>query len=157
MVQIREASPSDYEGMLSVARSLPEWFNEQGLREMAADLRTHHGFVAVRRTGAEEQVVGFVTWLPRVGDVNLVELTWLGVTPQFQRRGLGRRLVEAVADRCGQIGVSVMEVTTLADSVDYAPYARTRAFYRTLGFRDWRVDADFYGPGDDRLVLRKYL
>jgi len=157
MLQIRTASPPDYEGMLAVARSLPEWFNAQGLREMATDLKTQQGFVAVCQSGGTDRVVGFVTWLPRSADVSLVELTWLGVDPQFQRRGLGRSLVDAVADRCRQIGIFVMEVTTLADSVDYAPYAGTRAFYRRIGFQDLRVDKDFYGPGDDRLVLRKYL
>jgi len=159
MIQVRDASPSDYEGMLAVARSLPEWFNEQGLMEMARDFKTHHGLVAVLSSGATEDVVGFAAWRlsPREPEAGLVELTWLGVAPQLQGLGVGRRLVEALVDRCRQIGVSAIEVSTLADSVDYAPYNGTRTFYRRLGFKDWRVDADFYGPGDDRLLLRKEL
>jgi len=57
MLQIRTASPPDYEGMLAVARSLPEWFNAQGLREMATDLKTQQGFVAVCQSGGTDRVV----------------------------------------------------------------------------------------------------
>ncbi|HWH72613.1 MAG TPA: GNAT family N-acetyltransferase [Candidatus Sulfotelmatobacter sp.] len=155
MVQLRDAAHADYEGMLSVARSLPEWFNEQGLLEMSRDFETDQAIVAV----FDEAVVGFVTWRPPSGgrEGNLAELTWLGVAPKFQGLGVGRQLVDALVDRCRQTGVSVLEVATLADSVDYAPYVGTRAFYRRLGFRDWRVDAGFYGPDADRLLLRLSL
>lgn len=159
MIFIRGAAASDCEAMLSVARSLPEWFNEQGLREMARDFASHQGLVAVSGSGAEAEVVGFATWFPSPDptEPNLAEITWLGVRREFQGRGIGRRLVDALADRCRQTGVTVLQVSTLADSVDYAPYVGTRAFYRRLGFRDWRVDVGYYGPDADRLVLRKVL
>lgn len=159
MLQFRAAAPADAEAMLAVARSLPEWFNQQGLLEMARDFQTHQGIVAVAKSSTSAAVVGFVTWAPspHTPEAGLVELTWLGVTPPHQGNGVGRRLVEALEDWCRQACVSVVQVSTLAESVDYAPYVRTRSFYRSLGFRDWRVDSDFYGPGEDRLLLRKAL
>lgn len=159
MVNLRPASPPDAEAMLSIARSLPEWFNDQGLLEMARDFQVQDGIVAVAGHGETAQVVGFVTWgpSPSTPEPGLVELTWLGVTPRLQGQGVGRMLVEALEDRCRQAGATVLQVSTLADSVDYAPYAGTRAFYRRLGFRDWRVDPAFYGPDGDRLLLRKDL
>ncbi|HEY8345834.1 MAG TPA: GNAT family N-acetyltransferase [Symbiobacteriaceae bacterium] len=159
MIHIRDATTADYEAMLSVARSLPEWFNERGLREMARDFLTHRGLVAVCIRDTSEKVVGFATWLQSSDspEANVAEITWLGVAREFQGQGIGRRLVEALADRCRKAGLSVLQVSTLADSVDYAPYVGTRAFYRRLGFRDWRVDVAYYGPDEDRLVLRKEL
>ncbi len=102
MIQIRDATSADYEAMLSVARSLPEWFNEIGLREMARDFATHRGLVAVDITDTGERVVGFATWLPSSDspEANLAEITWLGVAREFQGQGIGRRLVEALAERC---------------------------------------------------------
>lgn len=159
MIKIRDAATADYDAMLSVACSLPEWFNERGLREMGRDFATHQGLVAVYITDTSEKVVGFATWLPSSDspEADLAEITWLGVAREFQGQGIGRRLVEALADRCRKAGLSVLQVSTLADTVDYAPYVGTRAFYRKLGFEDWRVDADYYGPDEDRLVLRKKL
>ena len=159
MIQIRDATPSDHEAMLSVARALTEWFTEQAFLQMARDFAVHQGLVAVHGGGVKEEVVGFATWLrlPDSQEANLAEITWLGVRPEWQGLGIGRRLVEVLADRCRQNGVSVLQVSTLADTVDYAPYVGTRAFYRRLGFRDWRVDAAYYGPDADRLLLRKEL
>jgi hypothetical protein len=57
-------------------------------------------------------------------------------------------------------GFRTLEVATVADNVEYAPYAETRRFYRARGFTDFRVDARFWGSGDDRydrLVLRRDL
>jgi GNAT superfamily N-acetyltransferase len=138
--------------MLAVARSLGPWFNDGGLAEMAADFKTHRALVAVDGDG---QVTGFVTWAPspHTPEPGLVELTWLGVLPDRHRAGLGRRLLAALADACRAEGARAIQVSTIADSVEYEPYARTRAFYRAVGFADYRVDPGFY-EGDDRLLLR---
>jgi ribosomal protein S18 acetylase RimI-like enzyme len=53
-----------------------------------------------------------------------------------------------------------LEVDTVADNVEYEPYAETRRFYRAMGFQDVRVDEKFWGEGNDRydrLVMRKDL
>ena len=55
---IRQFDGSDRDSMLTLARSLDEWFNEEGLAQMERDLAHHGGFVAVDR----DRVIGFVTW-----------------------------------------------------------------------------------------------
>ena len=53
--------------------------------------------------------------------------------------------------------MTTVEVETLGESVDYEPYERTRAFYRAIGFRDFkRVMTD--NPGmPESLTLQKRL
>lgn len=151
-LSIRLATAADVDAMLAVARSLPQWFNEGGLAEMARDFPMHHGAVAL---DAEGEVVGFVTWAPSpfTPEPGLVELTWLGVAPGLRGRGLGRRLLAFLCEACRAAGVHTVQVSTVADSVAYEPYAQTRAFYRACGFADFRVDPGYY-DGDDRLLLR---
>ena len=36
-------------------------------------------------------------------------------------------------------------------------YAPTRSFYRRCGYREAAVFADFYAPGDDKVVFEKHL
>jgi len=115
---------------------------------------SHGGFVAVR----EDRVLGFVTWAP--SDDETANLTWMGVAEDLQRTGIGRALVKALVRDLRARGVHTLEVSTVADSVDYEPYAQTRHFYRAMGFVDHRVDPKYYGTGDDRydrLVLRLAL
>ena len=65
--------------------------------------------------------------------------------------------MEALEEVLVRLGVSALEVSTVADSVEYEPNARTRSFYHALGFSDIRVDRGWYPSGDDRLLLRKLL
>ncbi len=61
----------------------------------------------------------------RIGDM------W--VDPGHRRRGLGRRLVEAFVDSAHRAGIANVEVGTLAKD------DRAVAFWRSLGFGDWKV------------------
>lgn len=152
MIAIRAATPADAGEMLTVARLLPDWFNQGGLAQMAIDFRTQHGAVAE----LAGRIVGFVTWWP-AGEPGVMEMTWLGVHPDVRFQGIGRRLVaEAEAGARAQ-GAHRVLVSTLADTVEYAPYAETRRFYHAAGYSDERVDPDHYGPGEDRLLLAKGL
>ncbi len=148
---IREMSPADAEPVLSIARTLGAWFNAAGLVQMALDVHSHKGYVAAR----EEGLVGFITWTPV--DRDTAELSWMGVAEPAQRRGVGTALLSAVRLALRQQGFRYLTVSTVADNVDYAPYVRTRRFYRSRGFTDYRVDVQYWGEGDDRydrLVLR---
>ena len=127
-VAIRTMEPADVEGALGVARALPEWFNDDGLDQMAGDLPAHDGAVAVAGGG----IAGFVSWAVE-GEIG--EITWIGVLPGAHRTGIGTRLIEHALDRLRKDGVTQARVETLGGSVDYEPYERTRAFYRRCGFR----------------------
>lgn len=154
-LSFRPKREEDYTGLLEVARALPEWFTPEGLAEMAWDVKLQGGFVAIDGN----KIVGFITYASSsdapVGDV--VELTWIGVRPEYQHQGVGKRLLRSLEERLIAQAIRVLQVSTLAESVVYEPYARTRAFYRANGFQDCRVDRGYFPNGDDRLLLRKEL
>jgi ribosomal protein S18 acetylase RimI-like enzyme len=104
----------------------------------------------------DDHTAGFVTYAITV-DEKVAELTWIAVRPESHRKGIGRCLMQALEGVLVQLGVSAIQVSTVAGSVDYEPYARTRNFYHALGFSDVRVDKRWYPSGDDRLLLSKLL
>lgn len=82
-------------------------------------------YVAESETG---RVVGFVAAGPeRLGNLGFQgEIYVIYVLQQFQRKGIGRRLVEAMRSRFQQAGVASVMVWALHDN----PYQR---FYLSLG------------------------
>ena len=151
-LHIRQIIREDHATIVAMAKLLPQWFTELGIQQIARDLQTQNGLVTLEG----ENIAGFVTYTITV-DETVAELTWIAVHPNLHRKGIGRSLVEALEEVVVGLGVSALEVSTVADSVEYEPYARTRTFYHALGFSDVRVDREWYPSGDDRLLLRKVL
>ena len=141
---VRDMAEGDHVGILLLARTLDKWFNAQGLSDIGRDLTLHAGFVATRG----DRIIAFATWSPVDGEI--AGLSWMGVEEREQRSGIGTALLSAVVRAARDAGFRVLEVGTVADSVDYPPYAETRRFYRARGFVDRRVDPKHYGEGEDR-------
>jgi ribosomal protein S18 acetylase RimI-like enzyme len=151
-VQIRQIKVQDHDHIMEVAKSLnPRWFNDQGVREIAHALKTAPDLVAIDR----EKVVGFAIYSTE--KIGTAELNWIGVRSESHRKGIGRALVGALEEMLRQQGFSLLEVSTVAPTIAYEPYERTREFYYGVGFSTVRIDRSWFRSGDDRLLLRKQL
>lgn len=81
------------------------------------------------------------------------DLYWIAVAPERQRTGLGRQLIAEAELRAVAQGA----VDMFIDTSGRAQYAPTRAFYERAGYARHETVADFYAPGDDKVVYRKRL
>ena len=98
-----------------------------------------------------DAVAGYACYGPIACTVGSFDLYWIAVDPRFQRHGIGRQLMAAVESRVADAGGQRIYIDT-SGKPQYAP---TRAFYERSGFHcDARL-ADFYAPGDDKLIYVK--
>ncbi|MFN3596881.1 MAG: GNAT family N-acetyltransferase [Rubricoccaceae bacterium] len=74
-----------------------------------------------------------------------------GVTPAARGRGLARRLAQAALDALAARGIREVRLTVAPGN------AAARAVYRHLGFADEALVPDYFGPGEDRLVMRRVI
>jgi ribosomal protein S18 acetylase RimI-like enzyme len=81
------------------------------------------------------------------------DLYWIAVEPKFQRHGAGRTLMDAVESQVAARGGERIYI----DTSGREQYQPTRAFYERSGFRCEARLADFYAPGDDRVIYVKQL
>lgn len=79
------------------------------------------------------------------------DLYWIAVDPTAQGRGLGRRLLRATEQRIAEAGGRMV----YAETSGKAAYADTRAFYVRCGYRLEAELADFYEPGDAKVVFAR--
>ena len=106
--------------------------------------------------GADGRVDGAAYYAPEPFSDRMWNLYFLAVSPERQGRGLGATLVHTVEEelrRCGGHIARVLIVET--SSTDR--YARTRTFYRSLGYDEEARIRQFYGPADDKVVFWKSL
>lgn len=151
---LRPLRPEDAASVHEVAARLGKWFDAEGLRRIDRDVMTHPGYVAAQ----EERLLGFILWARM--DPEVADVSWMGVAEALQHRGIGTALLDAVVADLRAARVRFLEVSTVADKVEYEPYVATRRFYRARGFRDFRVDPLYWGTGADRydrLVLRREI
>ena len=112
--------------------------------------RSGYHFVLAERGPA---LVGYACYGPIKGTAGSFELYWIAVSPEEQRRGLGAQVyarAEAAMRKAGAQHV-------YADTSTSDRYAGTRGFYQRVGFVEQARLADFYAPGDGKIVYVKPL
>ncbi len=97
------------------------------------------------------RLAGYACYGPIAGTAASFDLYWIAVHPDYQGKGLGRRLLtdtERLVKRAGGTRIYV-------DTSQRVQYASTRAFYERCGYRLESVLSDFYGPGDGKVIYCK--
>jgi GNAT superfamily N-acetyltransferase len=81
------------------------------------------------------------------------DLYWIAVHPDFQGRGIGRRMLVETERLIKQAGGTRIYV----DTSQRVQYASTRAFYENCGYRLESVLTDFYSQGEGKVIYCKSL
>ncbi|HLB27943.1 MAG TPA: GNAT family N-acetyltransferase, partial [Dehalococcoidales bacterium] len=118
---------------LTVAKERSEYFEGEGIPNMAKDLQKHALYVAVNSA----EVMGFAT-IDKKSEF-VAEISWMAVKPKHERQGIGSALVDHITNDLKPQGFRVLEVKTLASyDKDKAAfertYAKTKRFYEKTGF-----------------------
>lgn len=100
-----------------------------------------------------QAVLGYACFGPVPLTDGTYDLYWVAVDPATQGRGVGRALLDYVeAEVVRRHGRLVLIETSSQDK-----YQSTVRFYERCGYALLARLADFYRPGDDKLMFGKYL
>lgn len=137
---------------MEVALSLFDLSFRGGLRSTGAeDAPADYEFLGA--FDDDDRLMGYACFGATPSTDGTYDLYWLAVDPAAQGTGMGRALVGAVEERlrARRARLLVVETSSRAD------YAGTRAFYARSGYEETARVADFYAPGDDRIMLTTRL
>lgn len=98
----------------------------------------------------DNQVIGYCLAAIRPG----TEEGWildLAVLSELQGSGIGRQLTKSACELLCSRGVKLVYLTADPNKV------HLRKFYESFGFNVERQEADYFGPGKNRLVMRTTL
>lgn len=83
----------------------------------------------------------------------LHDLYWIAVDPAAQGQGVGRGLIESAEHRVRTLYGRGMVIETSSRPL----YGPARRLYERCGYRKAAEIADFYKPGDNRIVYVKFF
>ena len=98
-------------------------------------------------------LLGYACFGPIPGTMNSFDLYWIAVDPGEQGHGIGRTLIAGAERIMAKRGARRI----YADTSSRPQYNPTRAFYLACGYREAAFLADFYGPGDGKVIFIKEL
>jgi GNAT superfamily N-acetyltransferase len=137
------ASPFEIEQCIQLAKSLPAYFSDSAIIEMAHDFQHHDLYIA----RGDQQVVGLISICRK--NYLVAEISWLAVAEDHHRSGIGTLLLQTAVQQLRQDQFQLLEVKTLAESVDYEPYVRTHRFYQKHQFISLEIIHPYPGWDDE--------
>lgn len=111
------------------------------------------GYEFVVAESAEGRMLGYASFGEIPCTIGAYDLYWIIVDPALQGRGLGKLLVREVESAVRVLRGRLVYIETSSIPL----YAPTHAFYERCGYTLAARLADFYKPGDDKLVYAKSL
>lgn len=132
----------------SVLEHLGAWF---GIPKATEDYIQNSSEMPFFAAHIRSKTVGFVAI--KRNSVHTAEIYVLGVLPEHQRKGIGRRLVGLARGWCSDNGCEFLQVKTLDESHPDPCYADTRRFYESVGFRILESLPQIWGRANPCVVM----
>lgn len=117
---------------------------------LARGLHSGYHFIFADAGG---QAVGYSCFGPIACTKSSFDHYWLAVHEGWRGKGLGKALIEATERAAAALGGSRIYIETSGRPL----YDPTRAFYLARGYAKEAELADFYGPGDSKVIYVKVL
>lgn len=136
----------------AILRELPEWFGiKESILQYSSDIELLPTFLAK----TYEDVIGFLSI--KQHNPYSAEILVMGIRPEFQRHGIGRKLLIAAQEWLRRQDVEYLQVKTLGPTNEDANYDKTRDFYQALGFRPLEELSQIWDKNNPCLILIKRL
>ena len=135
-----------------ILRALPDWFGiEESLSQYVKDANVMPTILAKDN----DEVVGFLTIKKHFPET--AEIHCMGILPQYHRKGIGKLLIKELENYLKDDGLKILQVKTVSADRDCSAYAKTRAFYKAVGFIPLEVFPTFWDKANPCLVLVKQI
>jgi len=147
----------DKPSIIQMLRNMPEFSpTEVDVAEEVLDSYLHDPIKSGYHVFAAEvdsSIVGYICYGPTPLTEGTWDIYWLAVVPDQQSQGIGKALLTFAE---GNIKESNGRLA-LIETSSKPEYEATRHFYESQGYKMACRIAEFYAPGDDKLVFQKRL
>jgi GNAT superfamily N-acetyltransferase len=130
--------------------TVPEWFGDPASNaEYIEDARAKETWIVRSASGAVIAVALLTTHFPQT-----LEIHFMVVDRKYHGMGVGSAVIKAIENEAQKRGARLLEVKTLGASHSDQNYARTRHFYKKVGFIPLE-ETDLWGKDTPCLIMVK--
>lgn len=135
-----------------ILTSLPDWFGIESSTNEYVEKSSSMPFWAYQDNG---EAVGFIAVKKHFEDS--AEVYVMGVLDNYHRKNIGRNLIKECEQWCRSDGIKYLQVKTVSADSDDEFYAKTRAFYKAVGFSSLEVFPTLWDEHNPCLIMIKKL
>jgi len=146
ILRIRRYEERDFRAYVGTLEETTSWGDEAG-EELAARIQKMTEKDEIWVAEADGKAVGFMILTPN--DDGTLEIDWLDVHPDFQRKGVATNLVAKAEEIAETRKVGALSVHTWREN------SKMLVFLKKNGFELFETIANFYGKGKDALRYKK--
>ena len=151
-IKIQYPSTSCGQVCENILRALPDWFGiESSLIQYVKDADIMPTMLAQD----ENDFIGFITIKKHFRES--ADIHCMGILPKYHRKGIGKFLIKELEKYLKDEGVKLLQVKTLSTDRDCSAYAKTRAFYKAVGFFPLEVFPNWWDDANPCLLLVKQI
>jgi len=100
-----------------------------------------------------QQVIGYVCYGEIPCTVGSYDIYWIAISPDHQRNRIGQQLMQSVELAAKKLNARRLYIDTSGKPL----YTPTRNFYVRCGYNIACELADFYAPGDSKIIFEKAI
>lgn len=136
----------------SLLRQLPEWFGiEESIIEYVDNVKDTIFYVAFDN----DKLIGFLSL--KSNNEYTLEIYVMGIIKEYQKKGIGKKLMDEVAQYSQDKDYKLLMVKTLGESHPNKYYKKTRGFYKNVGFYPIEEIKEIWGEQNPCLLMVRIL
>lgn len=138
---------------LNILNKLPQWFSDKkAVKEYAKKVRELSFWAALNERNV---CIGFLAAQTHYG--HTAEIYVCGVAPEYQNKGIGKKLYYLMEKHFKEMGLKHIIVKTLSEKANSEEYAKTRKFYTSVGFEPLITLTEMWDEKNPCLIMIKVL
>lgn len=136
-----------------ILKVLPEWFGvKESINKYINESSKLPFFVAIDE---DSNPLGFISI--KENNQHTIEIYVMGVLPKYHNQSIGTQLFNKVLEWANKKGYEFIQVKTLDYSHPDIFYKKTRAFYKSVGFKQLECFPEIWGPDNPCLIMIRHL
>tara|TARA_B100001029_G_C14981049_1_gene406041 strand:- start:278 stop:748 length:471 start_codon:yes stop_codon:yes gene_type:complete len=135
-----------------ILRALPDWF---GIEDAIIQYIKDADIMPTMLVKDDNKVIGFLTIKRHF--IETAEIHCLGILPKYHRKGIGKLLIQELENYLNKAGYKMLQVKTISKESDCIFYAKTREFYKRVGFIPIEVFPELWDKSNPCLQLVKQI